>query len=100
MMDDATRYDSYQKENYTRYESLCVRCGACCGSRNEDPCKNLIFDQKNNTYFCKDYQNRHGVHKTVSGKPFTCVPINEILRKRALRSDCGFTQRDVRICSV
>ena len=99
-MDDQVRYSNYQRQQLKQFESLCIRCGDCCGAKDGDPCDNLVFDKKKSTYFCKAYSTRHGVHKTVSGKPFTCVPINEILRKRALRSDCGYAQRDVRICSV
>ncbi len=61
-----------------KYENLCNRCGLCCGSAN-DPCVHL--EKKGNEFFCNIYDNRFGVHHTISGKEFRCVPIREIIHE-------------------
>ncbi|MDD5668928.1 MAG: hypothetical protein PHE58_02705 [Candidatus Omnitrophica bacterium] len=73
---DEKLYQEKLKKQQERHESLCRRCGACCGVLDGDPCVNL---QKNadNTYFCRIYETRLGKQKTVSGKEFTCVLIRE-----------------------
>ncbi|MFA5362698.1 MAG: hypothetical protein WC335_05560 [Candidatus Omnitrophota bacterium] len=82
-MDDPV-YRQKQREYAEEYESLCRRCGACCGAFDGDPCANLRKSADNNGYFCKVYDTRLGPQKTVSGKPFTCVLIRENLKKSSL----------------
>ncbi|MCF7869750.1 MAG: hypothetical protein K9L69_02500 [Candidatus Omnitrophica bacterium] len=65
------------EEKEKKWESLCLRCGACCGAY-DDPCTHL---QKDHTgkFYCDIYPSRFGVRKTVSGQLFRCVPIKQIL---------------------
>lgn len=70
-------YKEWLQNSQVKWESLCGRCGACCGSV-EDPCENLAKDD-NGQYYCVDYKNRFGKHKTVGGHTIRCVPIRKIL---------------------
>jgi hypothetical protein len=71
-------YISYQENKLKQFESLCVRCGSCCGAADNDPCQHLILD-KDGKYFCNTYENRFGLQKSKSGREFLCVPIRQIL---------------------
>ncbi len=71
-----------------RYELRCLRCGRCCG-RDSDPCEHLEQVQEGE-YRCRIYSNRFGVHKTVSGKSFRCVSIQEVKRNGYLPPGCGY----------
>lgn len=71
-------FSSYLKQKEKEYEDLCIRCGACCGAYDGDPCSHLKKD-KEGKYFCEIYEKRLGRRKTVSGKVFECVLIREIL---------------------
>ncbi|MFA5346244.1 MAG: hypothetical protein WC315_08240 [Candidatus Omnitrophota bacterium] len=66
-----------QEEEQVKYEALCRRCGACCGSLDGDPCEHLKQDGSGK-YFCPIYDHRIGMHKTISGKQFACVPIRDL----------------------
>lgn len=66
-----------QKENAN--ENICIRCGACCGSYDGDPCQHLKKDN-DGLYYCDDYHNRLGNQRTVNGTKFKCVFIKEILQ--------------------
>ena len=72
-MDDQVRYEKSMEEENTLFESLCKRCAECCGSQDGDPCACLQYDHTVGIYFCKNYENRIGARKTVTGKAFTCV---------------------------
>jgi uncharacterized cysteine cluster protein YcgN (CxxCxxCC family) len=87
-MDDAL-YVKHQEEAMVEYESLCRRCGACCGAAGSDPCSKLerLAD---GTYRCIVYETRVGAQLTVSGKTFTCVPIRDIVRYAPTSQDCGY----------
>jgi len=69
------------KECEESYEAVCLRCGACCGAFDGDPCSHLKKDTEG-LHFCDDYEHRLGPQKTVSGKRFNCVYIADILRYR------------------
>ena len=71
-----------------RHEQRCLRCGRCCG-RDSDPCEHLI-ENKDGTFACAVYENRLGWHKTVSGRSFRCVPIEEVMRNGYLPPGCGY----------
>ena len=75
-MDDKA-YLRKQEENERSYEALCKRCGACCGALDGDPCEELRREESGR-YFCSVYGHRVGMHKTVSGKEFACVPIRDL----------------------
>ncbi len=77
MMDEAA-YESYLKKAQEENESLCKRCGACCGVVENDPCVHLER-RPDNTYFCSIYDRRFGTHKTVHGNEFKCVPLRHIV---------------------
>ena len=71
-------YEDHLREKEAAYEALCKRCGACCGANEADPCSHLLKDAEG-LYFCSTYNDRLGLHKTVSGKEFNCVPLRKIL---------------------
>ncbi len=74
-----TDYYRYIEKEEQNYETLCRRCGACCGAY-DDPCVHLKRD-KDGRYFCEIYHSRFGEHTTVGGTKFFCVPIREILHQ-------------------
>lgn len=77
----------------TVWESLCHRCGACCGAFDDDPCSNLEVDQNGN-YKCKVYQNRLGRQVTVKGNQFNCVPIRDVIHVRWPGDEnCGYKKK-------
>ena len=76
-MSDLSRYNDWQEIKAEKWESLCSRCGACCGAL-DDPCENLR--KMNGRYHCAVYERRFGQWKTISGKEINCVPIREKLR--------------------
>jgi hypothetical protein len=39
------------------------------------------------------YDARLGVQKTVSGRAFTCVPINEVIKKGMPNLMCGYMRK-------
>lgn len=83
-------YPDYQDNQQKEFEKLCKRCGACCGAFDGDPCEHLMRSE-DGTYFCKVYEDRLGLHKTVSGNEFKCVPIRDILYKAWTNSwQCGY----------
>jgi uncharacterized cysteine cluster protein YcgN (CxxCxxCC family) len=71
------KYAEYLKRKKEEWESLCKRCGACCGAF-DDPCQHL---KKGNfgKYYCTIYSSRFGIRQTITGTKFKCVPIEEIL---------------------
>lgn len=90
-MSDQDRYNDWLSSRTDVWESLCRNCGACCGAY-EDPCEHL---QKNadGKFFCNTYDQRFGLHHTVSGKLARCVPIREKLgRSESWPGDewCGY----------
>lgn len=84
-----TEYNLYQEEQFRDYESICRRCGACCGAEDGDPCVNLV-ENGDGTYFCKVYENRFGEQKTISGKIFHCIPIDDVIRNGGGRPNCAY----------
>lgn len=73
------------------YESRCKRCGACCGSKGDDPCRNLRRDEIGR-YYCEIYDKRYGTQFTASGKSFSCVPIKYMFEYRAPYENCGYIE--------
>jgi hypothetical protein len=67
------------KSREDAHEAVCVRCGACCGAYDGDPCAHLHKD-KDGLFYCDSYEDRLGAQKTVSGERFNCVRIVDILR--------------------
>ncbi|MFH2024672.1 MAG: hypothetical protein ABIK30_02450 [bacterium] len=55
------------------FEDICIRCGACCGSFDGDSCENLRGDNEG-TYTCDIYEERIGIHRTLTGRVMECVP--------------------------
>ena len=72
-------YIEHLKRKHEQWESLCVRCGACCGAF-DDPCLHLNKDD-NGKYYCDIYDNRLGPRETVSGDKFNCVPIEDLCNR-------------------
>jgi hypothetical protein len=87
---DETAYLRKQEEERVRYEALCRRCGACCGALDGYPCVDLRRDESGK-YFCPVYDHRIGMHKTVSGIQFACVPIRDLRPNLPLRSCVYFS---------
>lgn len=79
-MNDEDRYHAYLEQTSLEWESKCTRCGACCGIVEGDPCEHLR-EARAGGYYCSIYSDRFGLHKTISGRPFRCVPIRDILHK-------------------
>ncbi|MBF0483709.1 MAG: hypothetical protein HQL25_03275 [Candidatus Omnitrophica bacterium] len=77
---DEHNYYALQKKQAEEWEAICKNCGACCGKAEGDPCENLRAG-KYGKFFCSDYANRFGPHKTINGRKFTCVPIRDILNE-------------------
>ncbi|MCK4519614.1 MAG: hypothetical protein KAT96_00370 [Candidatus Omnitrophica bacterium] len=74
----ASNYLKYFEEKDKEWESLCRRCGACCGAY-DDPCLHLKKD-KEGKYNCEIYSERFGLKKSIKGEEFNCVPIKEIIK--------------------
>lgn len=72
---DAEKYLESAQKAQSEYESVCRRCGRCCGVGN-DPCVKLAL-QIDGSYLCADYDNRLGKQKTIGGNEFTCVQIRD-----------------------
>ena len=81
-------YSENLRDLESRFESVCKRCGLCCGA-DSDPCCNLV-KLEDGTHFCDDYENRLGPQKTVSGKTFNCVSIREHITNDTLRIECAY----------
>jgi uncharacterized cysteine cluster protein YcgN (CxxCxxCC family) len=83
-------YQSYLALKEREYESICLRCGQCCGADN-DPCLHLqrLAD---GSYKCNIYSNRPGTHKTIKGNNLTCVPIKELVKKGAAPYGCAYSR--------
>ena len=92
-MTDDKAYIKKQNGWLEGFESLCLRCGRCCGAE-QDPCANLIKDDSGK-YVCKNYDDRLGAQKTISGNAFTCVPIGEVIKKGMPNSSCGYISGNV-----
>lgn len=75
-------------EKDSTFESLCTRCGECCGAL-DDPCAKLE-PSEDGGYRCKAYDDRLGPQKTVSGASFNCVPIRQHIADATLRANCSY----------
>ena len=80
---DNELYEQYNSESEKAFESICNRCGECCGSK-DDPCQNLAKGD-DGRYLCKDYSNRLGPQNTAGGHGFSCVPIRQHIADGTLR---------------
>ncbi|MGD2278872.1 MAG: hypothetical protein PVH45_02110 [Candidatus Omnitrophota bacterium] len=87
---EARRYLNLMKDKDEEFEAICKRCGKCCGA-GDDPCRNLA-KKHDGSYFCKDYDNRLGRQKTVSGRIFNCVSIREHIAKDSLKPGCAYRE--------
>jgi len=82
MTSDEKEYCHLQEKQLKEWESLCKRCGACCGVYDQGGhCEHLIKSSLPHQYSCAIYDNRFGTHKTISGNNFSCVPLRNILHK-------------------
>ena len=90
---DKSEYELSQEKKLAEYESLCKRCGGCCGVNEGDPCEELVAEPDGVHYRCRIYETRLGPRKTVSGKKFTCVPLRDILGKSwAGHPECAYVK--------
>ncbi len=76
-MSDQQRYDTWLATRQEDWEARCRHCGACCGAF-EDPCVHLVMTPEGHSR-CLVYPARLGPHKTVGGRPFTCVHVRQKL---------------------
>lgn len=86
---DSKKYLKYTSLKESEFEAVCKKCGQCCGAL-DDPCRNLVKLPGGGTYFCRDYMNRLGPQKTVSGKEFNCVSIRTHIGQGTLRAGCAY----------
>jgi uncharacterized cysteine cluster protein YcgN (CxxCxxCC family) len=91
MITESEQYELLLKEKEKNYESICTRCGRCCGSNDGDPCTQLIL-LANGTYFCKNYTNRLKEQKTVSDKKFNCISIKKAFQKGIVPIGCAYRE--------
>ena len=61
------QYEEHQKSQEVKHESVCNRCGICCGVRDDDLCLHLQQDS-DGKYSCNLYHRRFGVRKTTKGR--------------------------------
>lgn len=91
-MNEEEKYIKKLEEKKQILESLCLRCGQCCGSRDGDPCLFLEKD-KQDKYFCGIYETRLGPKKTISGYSFNCIPIEKAIRESdSVPATCPYRQ--------
>ena len=79
--DDAKRLDAWER--------LCdptKGCQAKCCYYEGSPCEELNLS----TLTCRTYPNRFGLHKTVSGVEFQCVPFHVALQHQPAPEKCGY----------
>lgn len=74
---DKKNCQDYLEKKESQWESLCIRCGGCCGAY-DDPCI-FLKKSKKDGFYCSIYNNRFGSRKALSGEEFDCVPVKEIL---------------------
>jgi hypothetical protein len=72
-------------------DDLCSRCGVCCGSTDGHPCEHLRRDAEGR-WSCEIYSARFGVHRTVDGHRFECVPIRLVIETRGGYACCGYVK--------
>lgn len=92
---DEEKYQDLLRKWERQWESLCTRCGACCGVKEGDPCEHLQ-ELSGGRYACAIYENRFGFHKTRSGRTFQCVPIRQILHKSWPGDECCGYKKDLK----
>ena len=83
-------YNKYLEDKEGEFEAICLKCGACCGAL-DDPCYNLV-QTEDGKYFCRDYDSRIGLQKTVSGNSFHCVSIREHITTGTLHPGCSYSK--------
>lgn len=89
---DKEQYNEVQQKKYLEHESLCKRCGVCCGILDNDSCEHLKKIH-HGFYACDIYENRFGLRKTIKGEPVMCVPIRNVLHKTWWgRNQCAYVK--------
>lgn len=72
-------------------DERCKRCGVCCGSTDSEPCEHLRCDDRGR-YYCDIYEHRFGLHKTVNGHHFLCVPIRQLIETNGGYAGCAYVE--------
>ena len=85
-------YEEKLKTMHDNHESICRRCGLCCGLKDNDPCSHLIKNT-DGTFFCGIYHDRLGERQTVSGRIFKCVAIKDLLMLGGTHQWCAYNCR-------
>jgi len=70
------------------HENKCKRCGVCCGATDGHPCEHLV--KVGNHYKCEIYPYRFGPHRTVTGRPFNCVPVRRVIERGGAPKGCAY----------
>ena len=66
-------------------------CKTACCYYQGSPCEELrIMNTKTNRGVCRVYPTRFGVHKTVAGETFQCVPYAAYLKHQPAHPKCGY----------
>jgi len=77
-MNDEASYELYLKKAAEYHESLFKRCCACCGLFEKDPCIELVRGA-DGRYYCRIYEDRFGLRRTVHGNEFLCVSVRNVI---------------------
>lgn len=82
-----------QEIDQNEFEDICIRCGACCGVYDGDPCIHLHRDE-NWQYYCDQYEDRLGMQRTISGREIECISILEMLDDEWIGDHlCGYKKK-------
>ncbi|MDD5019696.1 MAG: hypothetical protein PHS61_04665 [Candidatus Omnitrophica bacterium] len=77
-MGDEAAYEAYLRKASQDYEGLCRLCGGCCGLFEKDPCRELARGA-DGRYYCRIYEDRFGLRRTIHGNEFLCAPVRKVL---------------------
>lgn len=88
MFESRSKYREYLISAENRFESICRRCGRCCGA-SDNPCVNLV-KLSTGLYHCKEYHTRLQTQRTSNGKIFECVSIREHIKNDTCPPGCAY----------
>jgi hypothetical protein len=88
---DEEIYTDRMKALEEAHESLCGRCGECCGAAGSDPCSRLLKNP-DGTFTCSAYSDRLGPQQSRSGNIFTCVTIRDVHAHGVYYNGCAYNR--------
>jgi len=89
-MDPRIRAQAAARPDEFWADERCHRCGACCGASDGHPCEHLKHD--GGRYYCDIFEHRFGVHHTVTGQAFLCVPIKRLIETHGGYRGCAYLE--------